>query len=139
MLVFIFFLSFFFFFFNDTATTEIYTLSLHDALPIAPRSVPEKLSMLYWHERSLKSASSTRRLLRRSTWRRGRALACRSSMCQPPSGSREWRKLTRPASVPTIRSTQMVALGSDVLGSRGGAEASAARCASSGSSSERGR
>src|SRR5260370_5378570 len=26
----------FFFFFNDTATTEIYTLSLHDALPIAP-------------------------------------------------------------------------------------------------------
>src|SRR2546427_2020874 len=32
---------FFFFFFNDTATTEIYTLSLHDALPIlvAPRGV----------------------------------------------------------------------------------------------------
>src|ERR1051325_12238181 len=40
----------FFFFFNDTATTEIYTLSLHDALPIwqrcsgrpawAPRSCP---------------------------------------------------------------------------------------------------
>src|SRR5436190_24355009 len=28
------FISFFFFFFNDTATTEIYTLSLHDALPI---------------------------------------------------------------------------------------------------------
>src|SRR3712207_4897765 len=28
--------SLFFFFFNDTATTEIYTLSLHDALPICP-------------------------------------------------------------------------------------------------------
>src|SRR6266702_8565197 len=28
-------ISFFFFFFNDTATTEIYTLSLHDALPIS--------------------------------------------------------------------------------------------------------
>src|SRR5256885_15666638 len=28
---------FFFFFFNDTATTEIYTLSLHDALPIYHR------------------------------------------------------------------------------------------------------
>src|SRR2546429_6103932 len=27
--------SLFFFFFNDTATTEIYTLSLHDALPIS--------------------------------------------------------------------------------------------------------
>src|SRR5215203_7307337 len=35
-----FFLLFFdvFFFFNDTATTEIYTLSLHDALPIPTRS-----------------------------------------------------------------------------------------------------
>src|SRR5256885_12580427 len=29
----------FFFFFNDTATTEIYTLSLHDALPISGRIV----------------------------------------------------------------------------------------------------
>src|SRR6266496_1065772 len=29
---------FFFFFFNDTATTEIYTLSLHDALPIYGRA-----------------------------------------------------------------------------------------------------
>src|SRR5438094_7704118 len=30
--------SFSFFFFNDTATTEIYTLSLHDALPISWRA-----------------------------------------------------------------------------------------------------
>src|SRR2546427_7523716 len=30
---------FFFFFFNDTATTEIYTLSLHDALPISMRPI----------------------------------------------------------------------------------------------------
>src|SRR3712207_9090129 len=30
-------LFFVFFFFNDTATTEIYTLSLHDALPISAR------------------------------------------------------------------------------------------------------
>src|SRR5206468_13101441 len=33
------FIFFFFFFFNDTATTEIYTLSLHDALPICRESV----------------------------------------------------------------------------------------------------
>src|SRR3989454_5853827 len=32
------YLFFFFFFFNDTATTEIYTLSLHDALPISINS-----------------------------------------------------------------------------------------------------
>src|SRR6266853_6636935 len=31
---------FFFFFFNDTATTEIYTLSLHDALPISSGGAP---------------------------------------------------------------------------------------------------
>src|SRR5256884_4251938 len=30
----------FFFFFNDTATTEIYTLSLHDALPISAAPAP---------------------------------------------------------------------------------------------------
>src|SRR5256885_17263144 len=30
-----------FFFFNDTATTEIYTLSLHDALPISIFQLPE--------------------------------------------------------------------------------------------------
>src|SRR6266446_10604816 len=33
----LFFDFFFFFFFNDTATTEIYTLSLHDALPLWAR------------------------------------------------------------------------------------------------------
>src|SRR3712207_8889195 len=30
------------FFFNDTATTEIYTLSLHDALPIFDRALPQR-------------------------------------------------------------------------------------------------
>src|SRR3712207_9202318 len=42
-----------FFFFNDTATTEIYTLSLHDALPISavrggtrvPVSAPDRLAL----------------------------------------------------------------------------------------------
>src|SRR5258707_15744815 len=33
---------FFFFFFNDTATTEIYTLSLHDALPISSAGVEDQ-------------------------------------------------------------------------------------------------
>ena len=33
----------FFFFFNDTATTEIYTLSLHDALPIWFQRFPIKI------------------------------------------------------------------------------------------------
>src|SRR3989442_15049577 len=43
---------FFFFFFNDTATTEIYTLSLHDALPICTGS---------WVQSSASSTSSAPR------------------------------------------------------------------------------
>ena len=35
-----------FFFFNDTATTEIYTLSLHDALPIFMANEPIPLSVM---------------------------------------------------------------------------------------------
>src|SRR2546427_1544027 len=38
------YLSFSFFFFNDTATTEIYTLSLHDALPILPPARGARIS-----------------------------------------------------------------------------------------------
>src|SRR5574337_1227023 len=41
----IFYYRFFFFFFNDTATTEIYTLSLHDALPIS-RSAASRLNLI---------------------------------------------------------------------------------------------
>src|SRR2546422_11626856 len=42
--------SHFFFFFNDTATTEIYTLSLHDALPISHRlGISTTATMMYGH------------------------------------------------------------------------------------------
>src|SRR5258708_29321533 len=40
------------FFFNDTATTEIYTLSLHDALPISLRSGPRRESASSYPVRS---------------------------------------------------------------------------------------
>src|SRR5438477_10119629 len=46
---FFFLIFFFFFFFNDTATTEIYTLSLHDALPIWK---PCGCGGPWWHGRS---------------------------------------------------------------------------------------
>src|SRR5258708_27217437 len=39
-----------FFFFNDTATTEIYTLSLHDALPISYLPVSVRASATAWPE-----------------------------------------------------------------------------------------
>src|SRR3712207_7897627 len=41
-------LHYYVFFFNDTATTEIYTLSLHDALPISSRSILPHASIQRW-------------------------------------------------------------------------------------------
>src|SRR5260221_9752828 len=55
--------SFFFFFFNDTATTEIYTLSLHDALPI---SSPRRSSA----ESSRRAQSFVRPTPKALPWRR---------------------------------------------------------------------
>src|SRR3712207_8122290 len=59
----------FFFFFNDTATTEIYTLSLHDALPI-------------YTSRSACSATSTARS--RSGSRAARSYASQASRPTSP-------------------------------------------------------
>src|SRR5947207_5651967 len=61
-----------FFFFNDTAPTEIYTLSLHDALPISPRSpVPAG--------RSARPRARARRPTRPLRERRSRAARDRKS------------------------------------------------------------
>src|SRR5258707_11847180 len=46
----------FFFFFNDTATTEIYTLSLHDALPIYHLASRSRYGAAYSAARRKKSA-----------------------------------------------------------------------------------
>src|SRR5437667_9421588 len=57
---------FFFFFFNDTATTEIYTLSLHDALPISPATTTTESASLpprrsgHWSPRGPEDRKSTR-------------------------------------------------------------------------------
>src|ERR1041385_9421582 len=51
----------FFFFFNDTATTEIYTLSLHDALPIwCGSSISANVSACPWRRRNVGDRKSTR-------------------------------------------------------------------------------
>src|SRR3712207_9574879 len=64
----------FFFFFNDTATTEIYTLSLHDALPIWERTVRLVASTANFRpsftaevEMSERSRLGSRKLDRKST------------------------------------------------------------------------
>src|SRR5437588_12917329 len=66
-----FFYSLFLFFFNDTATTEIYTLSLHDALPILQSSASRCKDMRrrrlrqrcgWHHDRRLRSDRKSTRL-----------------------------------------------------------------------------
>src|SRR2546427_10213362 len=64
-----------FFFFNDTATTEIYTLSLHDALPIlmfrwignAPPQMPVKKKSLAGYPRPAKAEKLFSKVDRKST------------------------------------------------------------------------
>src|SRR2546422_11270071 len=53
-----------FFFFNDTATTEIYTLSLHDALPIYPHR-PRRARGAETRRARLRSGQLVRRRCRR--------------------------------------------------------------------------
>src|SRR3712207_7265350 len=63
----------FFFFFNDTATTEIYTLSLHDALPIS-----SSVRVGRWVLRSSSQACSRSAILRCRSRSRSRSSAARS-------------------------------------------------------------
>src|SRR2546430_7052305 len=68
---------FFFFFFNDTATTEIYTLSLHDALPISIVTMSDPFSM---RERKC------------SSLRRNASSACARSIAVARTFATAWRK-----------------------------------------------
>src|SRR2546426_8934138 len=63
---------FFFFFFNDTATTEIYTLSLHDALPISKKG---DYAYLLHIVRSMKSSGKAACILPHGVLFRGDAEA----------------------------------------------------------------
>src|SRR3712207_8727690 len=72
---------FFVFFFNDTATTEIYTLSLHDALPI-------------WTGRDLHGGAAARTTAGPAALKRQEA-EIRSSACRRRSGIAVDRKSTR--------------------------------------------
>src|SRR5216683_5745687 len=75
------FFFFFFFFFNDTATTEIYTLSLHDALPVCSLGAPVQFgSASAWSRRIRASAKAVRALALYSTDRCIHRTALRRSL-----------------------------------------------------------
>src|SRR5476649_342751 len=101
----------FFFFFNDTATTEIYTLSLHDALPISRRSPatpPQSRADRTPSRRSARDRKSTR--LNSSHTVISYAVFClkkknnratsRSSNTKPPPANRCSRRSRRKCCVP---------------------------------------
>src|SRR5438105_13651847 len=72
-------LVFYFFFFNDTATTEIYTLSLHDALPISERPLKDiRDEYNYPKKKGIKDECS--RLLEASTMKSRRGFAIQRLM-----------------------------------------------------------
>src|SRR5687768_18379686 len=70
----------FFFFFNDTATTEVYTLSLHDALPICPRP-------------GTHARDAARRWRRRGSSRRRRRTKAGAASHRPRAGDRKSTRL----------------------------------------------
>src|SRR5258705_4199192 len=67
-----------FFFFNDTATTEIYTLSLHDALPISNNELDEFL----WPEVYVARTSLTRLVSERSEEHTSELQSLRHLVCR---------------------------------------------------------
>src|SRR5271166_1640632 len=63
----------FVFFFNDTATTEIYTLSLHDALPVSPLPCPAQRTTFHPVQRSAPAYQAPRQQARPPAQQRGHA------------------------------------------------------------------
>src|SRR3712207_8326505 len=80
----------FFFFFNDTATTEIYTLSLHDALPIC-MVVIRCFSTVSWSTGPLRAASRRAETLLKTFWYANAVAVFTQSITM----SGRWRRIDR--------------------------------------------
>src|SRR2546422_8320098 len=78
---------FLFFFFNDTATTEIYTLSLHDALPIYVRAMFER-SAFRFCRRSVRDGNP-----RKTPWRNLLVVECSGDRMRHAAGDRKSTRL----------------------------------------------
>src|SRR6266511_1220323 len=105
-----------FFFFNDTATTEIYTLSLHDALPISP---------LDGERRLISAITRAPSGPRRAAWRRLRGGGAAAAAARTAgSGSRSARRSAASRASATARarneSVEVTAAIVVLLAGRGG-------------------
>src|SRR5256886_10831000 len=92
------------FFFNDTATTEIYTLSLHDALPISapPRCMPPGL-------RAAARAAPTRRRSHRRSEEHTSELQSQSNLvCRLLlEKKKQCCTISKPAGLPVVRQAHL--------------------------------
>src|SRR2546429_8808682 len=94
--------SYIFFFFNDTATTEIYTLSLHDALPIWTRQTWRGLAMPVVSARpTARAPMSTRRRTTLSRCGRGTS---------PSNGQPNEVEMAQPTGTPARSGTRLTAV-----------------------------
>src|SRR6266446_6433539 len=85
----------FFFFFNDTATTEIYTLSLHDALPISTAPMVRCSRRSRWRRRSF------RWCCRRATGHISRTAFAKRCSERTPTSRIEISEATAPSDAPS--------------------------------------
>src|SRR5437588_2623901 len=92
-----------FFFFNDTATTEIYTLSLHDALPISNCVITGPVSI--WTTRTWwPKSSSVRSEEHTSELQSHSDLVCRL-LLEKKNSEMRWDRLKKAATAPAIGRT----------------------------------
>src|SRR5690349_23833885 len=88
---------FFLFFFNDTATTEIYTLSLHDALPISQPSGAAQNPAARFPERAREVLRPLRRVYARSEEHTSELQSRRDLVCRLLLEKKKKKKNTKHA------------------------------------------
>src|SRR5215211_9017570 len=96
-----------FFFFNDTATTEIYTLSLHDALPTSSRRV-SMTAMPRWPRSTRRACGqSSRRWERRSEEHTSELQSHSDLVCRLLLEKKKTKKKTHTHNTQTTQKTQL--------------------------------
>src|SRR2546430_7143431 len=102
----------FFFFFNDTATTEIYTLSLHDALPISRSSTGGRSTT------ALRSCRPRRSSTKRSEEHTSELQSQSNLVCRLLLEKKTTSTIRRPRPLPLLRPTLLTRAGRALLRSR---------------------
>src|SRR5438874_6266525 len=93
----------FLFFFNDTATTEIYTLSLHDALPISSTSARGKARAVPRTTRPSRCLADRLRLRRRSEEHTSELQSRRDLVCRLLLEKKKKKHVEQPSTIEAVK------------------------------------